>query len=183
MDVTSILEGLTKSLPDLVMDFIPGGQVIRTIARAVAGTSDDAEASARIEADPALQLEYQKAVLIQAVDMARVEVDRLRAENEVLAQVNETMRAEAASKNWWTSGWRPYWGFVAGTAFGMVCLLCCVLAYMAIIGGKSEAMAMIPQVIGAFTALFGIPMAILGIASWHRGKMQRIQAGEQPVRS
>jgi hypothetical protein len=90
-----------------------------------------------------------------------------------IESVNATMRAEAKSEHWWTSGWRPYWGFVSGTAFLFVCLLVCVLAYQAVLGGHPEAMAMIPQVIGAFAALFAIPGAILGVTAWHRGKMQR----------
>lgn len=39
-------------------------------------------------------------------------------------------------------------------------------------------MALIPQLIGAMAALFATPMAILGVASWHRGKEKRALAGE-----
>ena len=46
-------------------------------------------------------------------------------------------------------------------------------------GGRPEAMVMVPQVIGAFAGLFAIPGAVLGVTAWHRGKRQRIEAGEQ----
>lgn len=107
---------------------------------------------------------------LEAQEMVLREVE---AERATIASVNETIQAEAKSSNWWTSGWRPYWGFISGTAFLFVCILVCILAYKAVLGGVPEAMAMIPQVIGAFAALFAIPGAILGVTAWHRGKMQR----------
>jgi len=44
-----------------------------------------------------------------------------------------------------------------------------------------NAMQMIPQVIFNFTTLFGIPGAILGLASHHRGKEKRLKAGENQL--
>lgn len=108
----------------------------------------------------------------------RLILQEVEAERATIESVNQTMREEAKSDNWWTSGWRPYWGFISGTAFLFVCILVCVLAYKAVLGGVPEAMAMIPQLIGAFAALFAIPGAILGVTAWHRGKMQRLKAGE-----
>jgi hypothetical protein len=100
---------------------------------------------------------------------------QLQAEMKLAEEVNETMRAEAKSEHWPQWSWRPYWGFISGTAFLVVCVLVCNLAYQAVLGGKPEAMAMIPQVISAMATLFAIPGAILGVASWHRGKKQREQ--------
>ena len=120
---------------------------------------------------PPTMTEAEKAqATLEAQEMVLREVE---AERATIESVNETMQAEAKSTNWWTSGWRPYWGFISGTAFLVVCVFICVLAYKAVFGGKPEAMAMIPQIIGAFAALFAIPGAILGVTAWHRGKMQR----------
>lgn len=107
----------------------------------------------------------------------RVEEGKLDLEMEKLAaanatDVNKTMQVEAASEHWPTYSWRPFIGATFGASFLFVTILCCLLAWKAIMGGKPEAMGMIPQLIGAFAALFAVPMPILGIASWFRGKMQ-----------
>ena len=90
-----------------------------------------------------------------------------------LQAVNATMQVEGKSEKWPQYWWRPYWGFASGTAFLAVCILVCILAYQAVLGGKPEALAMIPQLVGAFATLFAIPGAILGVASWHRGMEKR----------
>jgi hypothetical protein len=100
----------------------------------------------------------------------------LEAETARLAEINRTMRAEANSEHWPQFSWRPYWGFSSGTAFIVVTVFVCVLAYEAVMGGKPESMAMIPQLIGAMAALFAIPGTILGVTAWHRGQMQRARA-------
>lgn len=181
-----ILDILKKSLPDLAVDLIPGAGIVRSIARAITGADDDAQAAARIEADPALQVEFQKAVLQQAVDLARdqterlrIQVDEIRAENEALIAVNNTMQSESRSEHWPQYSWRPSWGFSSAAAFFAVCVLACVLAWKAVNGGDPKTLNMIPQLITAFAALFAIPAAILGIASWHRGRKQRAEAGEK----
>ena len=125
---------------------------------------------------PASMSEQEKADF--KLEAEKLVVTELEANKSIIEAVNQTMQAESKSDNWWTSGWRPYWGFISGTAFLAVCVFICYLMYEAIIGGKPEMMAHIPQVIGAFAALFAIPGAILGVTAWHRGKMQRIHVVE-----
>ena len=120
---------------------------------------------------PASMSEAEKAEFRMAAD--KLAIDELEANKSIIEAVNKTMQEEAKSDNWWTSGWRPYWGFVSGTAFLFVCCLVGYLMYEAVIGGKPEMMSHIPSVIGSFATLFAIPGAILGVTAWHRGKMQR----------
>lgn len=120
---------------------------------------------------PASMSEAEKAEFKMAAD--KLAIDELEANKSIIESVNKTMQEESKSNNWWTSGWRPYWGFISGTAFLFVCILVCYLMYKAVIGGETEMMALIPPVITAFTTLFAIPGAILGVTAWHRGKMQR----------
>lgn len=105
------------------------------------------------------------------VKLEELDIERLKA-------VNETMRAEAHSEHWMQYSWRPVWGFVSALAFLCLVIAVGILAYKAIADGNQNAMAMIPQLISSATMLFGIPAAILGVASWHRGKEKRIRAGE-----
>lgn len=87
--------------------------------------------------------------------------------------VNQTMQAEAKSEKWPQYSWRPFWGFVSGTAFGFVVVLCCYLAYRAVVIGEADRLAMIPTLVSAFATLFAIPGAILGVTAWHRGAQKR----------
>lgn len=141
------------------------------VAKAVTGKDTEADALAALEADPALMIEYQRITAEKAVALYQEETKRLQS-------VNATMRVEAKSDKWWVSGWRPFWGFCSAIAFMVVTALCCWLAYEAIAKGRAEALTMIPQLVGAMATLFAIPGAILGVASWHRGKEKRIKAGE-----
>lgn len=142
------------------------------VAAAVATDPQAALKLKEIESNNALEL--QKAVLV-------AETNALVEDTKRILSVNETMRGEAAAEHWPTWAWRPFWGFVSGGAFLVVCVLVCTLAYQAVLGGKPEAINMIPQLVFAFVGLFGIPAAILGVASWHRGMMQRQQACPSPA--
>jgi len=133
---------------------------------------------AAIKADPDAFVKLKQFETRHQTDLATLAI---QSSTQITLAVNTTMQAESKSDKWWVSGWRPYWGFVSGTAFLVLVVFVCFLAYEAILGGKPEAMTMIPQLIGSFAALFGIPAAILGIASWHRGKEKRIKAGEAPA--
>lgn len=68
--------------------------------------------------------------------------------------------------------WGPYLGFISATAFLVVCVFVCFLGYQAITSKDPQAIGMIPLLIGAFTTLFGIPGAILGITAWGRNKLK-----------
>ena len=91
-----------------------------------------------------------------------------REYTERMAIVNQTMQAEAKSEKWPQWFWRPYWGMVSATAFLVVCV--CILGYRAITGNDQNAIGMIPMLIGAFTTLFTIPGAVLGITTCGRNK-------------
>ena len=175
------MKSLAKNLPELVVDLIPGGSVVKTIARTITGAMDDDEAERRLAENPGLRVELEKAVLIHIVEMAKAENDRIQAENEALAEVNRTMRMESNSDSWWQSAWRPFWGFVSALAFALMTGYLCWLGYRAILGQQPEALAMVPQLITSFAPLWAVPAAILGVASWHRGKEKRIKAGELPL--
>jgi hypothetical protein len=96
-----------------------------------------------------------------------------------ITQVNTTMRAEAKSEGKLQRNWRPLWGIISAVAFLEAVTFVGILGYKAVIGGDMNALNMIPQLVGAFATLFGIPMVILGVAAHHRGVKQRIEAGEQ----
>lgn len=165
-------KGIVKGVAPTIATVLGGplaGMGVKAISEAILGKPDGTET------DIALALQgATPEMLVKIKDAEHTFKEKMRKlDIDLLGMVNETMQSESKSENWWTSGWRPYWGFVSGTAFLFVCVLVCYLMYEAVIGGKPDMMAMIPQVIGSFAALFAIPGAILGVTAWHRGKMQR----------
>lgn len=160
----------------------PAGRAIGAlIASTIDGNADDPDGMAQIlAADPnALfklrELESNNAVRFRDL-VTQQAVAELQAETTQQGNVNTTMQGESRSEHWPQYSWRPYWGFISATAFGAVCWFICELAHDAIYGRSPEALAMIPQLVGSFTMLFGVPAAILGIASWHRGVQKRLLA-------
>lgn len=169
-----------KKVGESIADFAPalgaavGGPLgggLGSIIAAAFGTEDSPEAVLEaIKTDPNAAVKLQQ---IQSDERIRIQEINAQQHVDTLTQVNQTMRAESVSEHWAQWSWRPFWGFISGTAFFVVCVFVCFLSYEAIINGKTEAMNMVPQLIGNFTLLFGVPGAILGVASWHRGKAKR----------
>jgi hypothetical protein len=149
----------------------PLGAGLGSIVAGVFGTEPTPDAVMQ-----AITVDPQAAVKLREIEAnERIEIERIlsteRASN--ISNINKTMQAESKSEHWMQWSWRPFWGFISALAFLFVCTLACYLGYQAIIEGKPEAMVMLPQFITAMATLFAIPGAILGVASWHRGKQKR----------
>lgn len=163
------------------------GAVVAAAARKMAGKGDDAsldDVASTILADPDKLLQFRLESRRLEADLTKARLahdstDRAQASAD-MAAVNATMRAESQSEHWAQWGWRPFWGFASGTAFVFVCGLVCYLGYEAVISRDAAALRMIPELVMSFSILFGTPAAILGVASWHRGKMKLAMAGERP---
>lgn len=124
------------------------GKVVE-IAQTVTGQPTPEAALKAVQLSPEIAAQFQKAVLDQQVELEKLAVEQIRA-------VNQTMQAEAASEHWPTYSWRPFIGFMFGSYIGSMWLLP--------LFGKT------PAVLSAdLTLAVG---AILGVASWFRGRMQ-----------
>lgn len=185
--ILPIVMGLSQVAP-IIARWLGGenaGQVAEKvvgIAQVVTGAVTPEEALQKIQADAKLVSDFQIAVMQNATELERLYLandiaDRTQASADIMT-VNATMQAEGKSEHWAQWGWRPYWGFASGTAFAFVCGLVCYLGYEAVLSRDQNALRMIPDLVGAFAMLFSVPGAILGVASWHRGKQKRIAAGE-----
>lgn len=126
--------------------------------------TDDAQWAFKLKE---LEVTHQKDILTL---QTQLDVEELKTQVSQIQAVNETMRVEAQSEHWVQYSWRPFWGFSSGLAFFIICVFFCVLAYDAIYGRNTEAMKMIPELVSAFTGLFSIAGAVLGISAWFRGK-------------
>lgn len=152
---------IASAVPSLIGMFAGKGaqsvaEKVVAIAQEVTGESTPDAAQKAIEADPALSLQFKKAVLDQRVELERIalEVDKVAA--GVVSDVNKTMQAEAAAEHWPTYSWRPFIGFMFGAYVGSMWLLP--------LFGKAPA-----PLSADLTLAIG---AILGVASWFRGQMQ-----------
>ena len=169
----------------------PGaGTAVGSLIAGLFGVKNDPNSiNAAIQADPQaatklieLQFKHQERLAELALDHARTENER---ELGIILEVNKTMREESKSEHWPQWAWRPYWGFVSGTAFLFVCVFVGYLAYTAISTKDaiiaSAAIGSIPIIIGAYASLFTIAGAILGITAWGRNKLKELTAtGAQP---
>ena len=89
-----------------------------------------------------------------AID-AGINLEQLAVQNA--ADINKTMQIEAAAEHWPSYSWRPFCGFVFGTMFlGVYFVL--PLAHIAVPVVPVEAWASMG--------------AVLGVASWFRGRAQ-----------
>ena len=156
----------------------PAGTSIGAIVASAFGsdTGEPEEVLQKIIAHPEVTIKLRELELKYQVELQKINLENAKLDVErelgLVQEVNATMRDESKSEKWWVSGWRPYWGFSSGTAFIVVCGYVCWLTGQAISGKNPNAMTMIPMVIGSFTALFGIPGAILGITAWGRNKLK-----------
>lgn len=140
----------------------PAGAAIGSLVALALGTDNTPEAiSNAIATDPQAalkmaQFESDNKVKLQAMMFAHAD-NVLSADTARIESVNATMREEAKAEHWWSSGWRPFCGFVFGiTFFGVYFVL---------------PLLKMPVPVVPFEAWASIG-AILGVASWFRGKAQ-----------
>lgn len=134
------------------------------VAQAVTGTSD-VDAAARALADnPELALKFQQ----QAVDLALAEMEQ---ETRLLADVNATMRAEYETTDKFRGRWRPWWGWVSGTAFGVQIFGLLGIGGYAVVFEPLRAGEVIQALAGLVSALtitWTVALSVLGVAVWKR---------------
>jgi len=193
-DVGKTIGKYAPALGRIVGNFIPGAQAVGAgiglLASAFGVSEDDTpdEVLKKIQMDPEWQvklaqiekeheIELKRLMVTQEVKLAAIEANR---EIKAIEAVNRTMGTEASQGHPWSGAWRPFWGFSSAVSFFACVFGLIFLAGYAIYKGRNDLLTAIPSLAMAITALFGIPGAILGVASWHRGRMQRIAAGEQP---
>lgn len=140
----------------------PGGATIGALIAAALGceaTPDSVTTALSIDPEAAVklrQIESDNKVQLQQL-VVQLASNELAADTARIQAVNATMQTEAASDHWPTYSWRPFNGFIFGTTFIGVYFILPIL---------SKPVPAIPY--EAWIAMG----AVLGVASWFRGKMQ-----------
>lgn len=167
--------GLAQLAPSIIGLFTnnktaaKAADTVSTVARAVTGQDTDQGALEALKADPNKLIEYQTAVSAHALAIYQEETKRLQA-------VNETIRAEAASGDPYVRRWRPTFGY------------CVALTWVALMGAAAYVIATNPAqagnvitAMGNLSAMWGIALAVLGVAVHERSKDKQVAAGQMPT--
>lgn len=151
-----------------------------SVANTITGLDSPEQAAAAIAGDPALQLEYQRA-------MAPIVIAELEAESRKLETVNETMRAEMASGDPYVRRWRPAWGYITAGAWLLQSLAiggAVAGGVVATLDGNSEsARALLngaADLISSLTAQWAFALAVLGVNVTSRSRDKQVAAGQNP---
>lgn len=169
--LTAIVQALTPVLADAAVEAVMGDSpaasqvagaavsIVSELAGVPIATEPEAKAAAQaVLADPE---KLATAKLRSAEAAATI----MRAENERLAIVNETMRAEAANADPFVRRMRPFFGYIMALSWGGLM----AAASWTIVTDPSKAGAVLSG-IAETTALWGIGLAVLGVYVWKRSE-------------
>ena len=148
----TLLSGATGGISAVVGGIISSALGVENspsaVSQAISVNPDAAVKLAQIEADQKVKL--QELSVSAANNIIAADTQRILA-------INATMQSETKSDHWPSYAWRPFNGFIVGImAFG--CYFILPLCKVPV--------PVIPETVWL---MFG---AILGVASWFRGKMQ-----------
>jgi len=169
----SLLNGVKSVAPTVVgtavNTVVPGAggiasDFIGNIMRDITGDQEDTgDAQADMDrmaetimGDPAMALEFKKAMMSKEVELAKLDAETTQ---QYEAQTTERMANEGKSEHWPQWAWRPWCGFTFPLA-----------AIYAIHYGDTINVVV-------FSIVFGTWGAILGVSAHHRGKGKREAAG------
>jgi len=181
MDPITIALTAAKFLPGLVRLFKgPSAENVANqvldVAKQVTGHPDPETAMQQIESDPTLKLKFIE--LMNPILEKELEEDTKR-----LQTVNDTMRVEYQTQGLWKSGWRPWFGWVAGTTWGIQAISFVVICIYAIVADPANAFKTIDamaQLAGAMTIVWGIALSVLGVNITKRSQDKQVAAGQEP---
>lgn len=149
------------------------GAAIGMVADAL-GTDADPDAIAKaMSSDPEAANKLRKLELDHKESLKKMV---LEAETARLSEVNQTMRAEAASNDAYVRRWRPTFGYLTAVAWAIQCI---AIAW-SIIASPGEA-GNVAQAVTALTPMWGVALAMLGINVTSRSRDKQVAAGQRPA--
>ena len=160
MDPITLALGLARFVPGIIR-WISGddqskaasvAESIVAVARDVTGASSGDAALAAIKADPVLALQLQQAWMAHDLALAQ-------EESRQLAEINATMRAEAASSDAYVRRWRPTFGY----AVALTWTATMAAVSWAIIAQPAQAPAIITTLVNT-SPIWGVALGVLGVS-------------------
>jgi len=174
MDPITILYGLGQFVPQLLRwaGKDNAAEVADKAVKAVnviTGKESLEDGMEAIKANPDLLLKYQQT-------MNDVIIHQLDADTRALEAVNATMRAEYGSDDNYTKRWRPTMGYAVTIAW----FLQMASISLTIVKDPTLAATVI-NAMAQLTALWGVALAILGVAVVKRSEDKQTAAGFEPA--
>lgn len=120
------------------------------------------------------KIESVNQVKLQAL-VTEQAIAEIAAETQRIQSVNQTMQVEARAGGW-SGFWRPFWGVISALAWAFLAVCIGIVLVKNPTGLSTTLTAM-----SSLQFFWLIPLAILGVASHHRGKEKRVAAGEKPT--
>lgn len=182
MDPVTIIAGLTQIVPWLA-GVIAGDKAeekaekVLNMAKAVTGIEYGDLAVKDINHNPESKAKFLEAITVWRLEMAREDTARL-------VEVNQTMRDEGKSEYAFRRNWRPFWGYVTGTAFGLQIFGLMFCGAWAVIKHPEQSGLIIGQLATLASALmstWAIAMAVLGVSVLKRSEDKQVAAGMKPT--
>lgn len=173
MDPITILYGLGQFVPQLLRwaGKDNAAEVADKAVKAVnviTGKQSLEDGMELIKANPELLIKYQQT-------MNDVILHELDAETRQLEAINATMRAEYGSDDNYTRRWRPTMGYCVTIAWFLQ------MAAISVTIVKDPTMAAtVINAMAQLTALWGVALAILGVAVVKRSEDKQTAAGFEP---
>lgn len=155
----------------------PLGGSVGGMISSVLGVENTPEAVATALKDPAQVLELKKFEIEHKSELVRL---NLEAETKQLSEVNQTIRAEAASSDPYVRRWRPTFGYCVAGAWTLQVLGIIFAVIWAVIAAPekaSEVINAIGALCGALTASWAVALAVLGVNVHKRSKDKETAAG------
>lgn len=151
----------------------PAGAAVGSMVASAFGAEPNPDAvAAAVQGDPEAALKLRR---LEQEHIRELERMHLEAETSRLAQINKTMRAEAAANDPYVRRWRPTFGYVAALTWAAQIG---ATAY-AVIGSPARA-AEIIQAVTALTPMWSVALAVLGISISKRSADKQVAAGQRP---
>ena len=152
----------------------PSGSAVGSlVARALGSEPTPAAVAQAIQADPQALERVRRLELEHEADLTRM---HLEAETARLVEINQTMRAEAASQDAYVRRWRPTFGYLVALSW----LIQCAAIAGSIVAEPAQAGA-IAQAVTALTPMWGVALAVLGINVTSRSRDKQVAAGQAPA--
>lgn len=174
MDPITILYGLGQFVPQLLRwaGKDNAADVADKAVKAVnviTGKESLEDGMEAIKANPELLVKYQQT-------MNEVIIHQLDADTRQLEAINATMRAEYGSDDNYTKRWRPTMGYAVTVAWFLQ-----MAAISLTIVKDATLAATVINAMAQLTALWGVALAILGVAVVKRSEDKQTSAGFEPT--
>jgi hypothetical protein len=173
-----IAMGLARIVPS-ILGLLKGSDAQRSaeqvidIARQVTGHDDATVAIDALKSDPAALVQYKEALLNHVLAMRQEDVKQLDV-------VNQTIRAELASKDPYNSRWRATFGYCVAYSWFML-FFGIVFSIIWVVVSDPKAMGVvgkaIAEVMGSMVILWGVALPILGVSIKKRSDDKSTAAG------